>query len=442
MKRALLHTLMMAGLCMATLSAQDKPARPGGDDHPAAAGKRPPRRDHTKGKKPQQYSIEQAISDQAQLHTIAFNGLAFMTGDFGSSTFIPPGKVSDFFGFQYMRDIDAAGKGHNPMFLNRIAGNVLKILSEQQRGIFGQAAREQESLMREIALKRLPLIAAFHRELAGNLPDGSTGLNRAAVIEYCGDIFVLDARLAWQRGKTFGLVARSLNSSQKLALGAMKFGDFNTWPDIDREDASRPGWGAAPKLVSVGYMTLASEFFSWYAGSVEADTYFCPERHGTYFGGFYMKDMPAMGQKNYDIPTSLTGDTGAAFVDLLNNEQRFSLTGILDRQRSALKEIINVRRALSTKLRGFLRGDDPGESEIAALGRHYGELDGELAYEYAITFVSLYKTLDAEQRDKMAALRSFHGHENGTAFLYSDRVSMPEIPNSSFLFGTKKVAKP
>lgn len=47
------------------------------------------------------------------------------------------------------------------------------------------------------------------------------------------------------------------------------------------------------------HLTYASEFFSWYSGSVEADTYFCPERHGTYFGGFYMKDMPAMGKRDY-----------------------------------------------------------------------------------------------------------------------------------------------
>jgi len=44
-------------------------------------------------------------------------------------------------------------------------------------------------------------------------------------------------------------------------------------------------------------MTYASEMFSWYAGSVEADVYFCPERHATYFGSFYMKDIPAMGKQ-------------------------------------------------------------------------------------------------------------------------------------------------
>ena len=89
------------------------------------------------------YSLEQAVSDNAQLHTIAFSGLAFLTGDFGASTFIPPGKVCDFFGFQYMRDIDVAQKGHNPMFLNRVAGNVLHVLNDKQKQIFLDLAEQQ-----------------------------------------------------------------------------------------------------------------------------------------------------------------------------------------------------------------------------------------------------------------------------------------------------------
>ncbi|MEI6423191.1 MAG: hypothetical protein WCP55_13295 [Lentisphaerota bacterium] len=105
-----------------TVCGQQGPPR---DQRQNKEENKPPRNDARKGEYPQKYNIEQAVSDNAQLHTIAFSGLAFITGDFGASTFIPPGKVCDFFGFQYMRDIDAAQKGHNPMFLDRVAGNVL-----------------------------------------------------------------------------------------------------------------------------------------------------------------------------------------------------------------------------------------------------------------------------------------------------------------------------
>jgi phosphatidylethanolamine-binding protein (PEBP) family uncharacterized protein len=80
----------------------------------------PPDMESNNNKSPDEkkYSIEQAISDRAQLTTIGFSGLAFITGDFGASTFLPPGKVCDYFGFQFMSDIDAAEKGHNPMFVD------------------------------------------------------------------------------------------------------------------------------------------------------------------------------------------------------------------------------------------------------------------------------------------------------------------------------------
>ena len=90
-----------------------------------------------------QYTLEQAMSDNAQLSTIAFSGLAFITGSGGADTFFPPGKVADFFGFQYMRDVDTAGYGHNTTFLTRVASNVLHILNDSQKAKLVALAKEQ-----------------------------------------------------------------------------------------------------------------------------------------------------------------------------------------------------------------------------------------------------------------------------------------------------------
>ena len=79
------------------------------------------RKPRQKDSNEKQYNITQATSERAQLHTVAFSGLAFITGNFGADTFFPPGKVADFFGFQYMRDNDKNEKGHNTDFLTRIA---------------------------------------------------------------------------------------------------------------------------------------------------------------------------------------------------------------------------------------------------------------------------------------------------------------------------------
>ena len=111
-------------------------------DGPGERGKSPDRH---------RYSIEQAISDRAQLHTIAFDGLAFLTGDFGCDTFLPPGKVSDYFGFQYMRDIDAKEGGHNTSFLTRIADNMLAVLNDDQKAQLLALGKEQEDDIRRFA---------------------------------------------------------------------------------------------------------------------------------------------------------------------------------------------------------------------------------------------------------------------------------------------------
>ena len=382
-----------------------------------------------------QYTIEQAISDRAQLSTIAFSGLAFLTGDFGAATFMPPGKVCDFFGFQYMRDIDAAEKGHNPIFLTRIAGDVLQILNDRQRQMFADLAAEQAPQFEQLALKRMPLIEAFQREKDGTIPKGSAGLNRESVIRYVGDFYAFDAELSYRRSEVFGQVVASLTAEQKAAFAKMKFGDFNTWPDLDeREALKRPNPGTS-RFFHVAYMTYASEFFSWYAGSVEADTYFCPERHGTYFGSFYMKDMPAMGKRNYDISTAVTGDSGENFLSLLTAEQRGNITSITDRQRKLLAESVEVRRAISVELRKFLTGSQAGKAAVLTLGRHYGELDGEMSWVYATAFAKVGRTLTPEQRAACVKLRNLDGYHSAPAYLYSNPLpKLPALPNSDFLF--------
>lgn len=368
----------------------------------------------------QQYSIEQAVSDQAQLHTVAFNGLAFITGGFGAATFIPPGKVCDFFGFQYMRDIDAAQKGHNPMFLDRVAGSVLKTLNDDQRRIFESLARQQAVQMDDLARKRWLIIKAFCRELTSDIPAGSTGLNKDAVMRYVSEIFAFDAELSYRRAQVFGQVLSSFTPEQKAYFAKMKFGDFNTWPDVDVRPYKLPR--GTDKLVNVAYMTYASELFSWYAGSLLADTYFCPERHGTYFGGFYMKDMPAMGKRDFDISTSVTGDSGKEFLNILTMEQRKCISAIPDLQRMALQEIVGVRRAIAKELRKFLDGEQADKKKVLALGLRYGELDGEISYYYAVAFAKVNRTLTDEQRKAITKLRNLDGYTSAPAYIYSEPV--------------------
>ena len=400
-------------------------------------GRRREGRDGMRGGGPRQrYSIDQTVSDNAQLHTIAFSGLAFLTGDFGASTFIPPGKVCDYFGFQYMRDIDAAGKGHNPMFLNRVAGNVLQVLSEKQKQVFRDLAAEQAPQLESLARMRLPLIKAFHQQRDGVLPAGSTGLNKQAVAEYVGEIFARDAELSLRRAEAMAQVYRSLTDDQRSYFAKMKFGDFDSWPPLDQRDRPQERSRGRSKLHNVAYMTYVSEFFSWTAGSVEADAYFCPERHGTYFGGFYMKDMPAMGKRDFDISTSVTGDSGRDFLEaVLSPEQRRVIVATLDPQRQALEEIVTLRKSISTELRKLLVGTVPDRDKVVALGRRYGQLDGEMSWRYTMAFSEVNRTLTDDQRAALKRLRNLEGYQSAPYYLFSQAVqASPELESVDRFF--------
>ncbi|MBP7864834.1 MAG: hypothetical protein KA419_02710 [Acidobacteria bacterium] len=377
------------------------------------------------------YSIEQAVSDQAQLHTIAFDALAFLTGDLGCNTFLPPGKVADFCGFQYMRDVDANGLGHNTAFVPRAANNVLCILNADQKAKLVALAREQETLLTDFACRRFPLIKAFHRQLEGDVPAGSTGLDRGAVMRHSAGLYELDGQLSYQRARVLGEVLRSLTDSQRAYLARMAFGDSSTWPELPDQLDRR----SLSPTAHVAVMTYASEMFSWYAGNVEADTYFCPERHATYFGSFYLKDIPAMGNRNYAISTSLTGNSGEAFLATLTEPQRRLVTNLVDQQRADLGEIVRTRRAIATQLRRFMTEGSIDRSRVLALARRYGELDGEISYFYARAFAEVGRTLTPEQKAALRKLRNLDArYDCRGAYLYSRPIAMPVIPPTDFLF--------
>ena len=390
----------------------------------------PPPRGPQPRENARRYSIEQAVSDRAQLHTIAFDGLAFLTGDFGADTFLPPGKVSDYFGFQYMRDIDAKEGGHNTSFLTRIALNMLAILNDEQKGQLLALGKAQESDIRRFAEMRLPLIKAFRQNLEGDAPGGK-GLDRAAVMKYSANLYELDGELAYGRAKVMGGIIRSLSAEQKATLGRLKFGDSRTWPELAESLDKR----SMSHAVNVAVMTYASEMFAWYAGSIEADTYFCPERHGMYFGGFGMKTAPAMGKKDFSISTSLTGDSGAAFLAALTEAQRKNITDLVELQRQDLAEIVKTRRAIATELRRFQTGETADKEKVLALSKRYGELDGEMSHLYATAFARVGKTLTAQQKESLVKLRASSPADPKGPFLYSDPINMPKIENTDFLFG-------
>lgn len=379
------------------------------------------------------YNIEQAISDKAQGMTIAYDALAFLTGDLGSDSFFPPGKVADFWGFQYLRDNDSSEMGHAGDFLTSAAMNMLNTLTADQRAKLVALAQSQVSSISEYGYKRFILIDAFRRLLENDLPTGTTGLSADAVKAYSAQLYRLDGEISFARAQLMGSLITALDATQKAALDAMVGKGMLDWPDVE-EPSDIQG---LDRDVKVAVMTYAADMFSWYAGSIEADVYFCPERHGTYFGSFYLKDIPAMSDPTYAIPTDLTGNMGDTLLSTLTMDQAKLITSLVDIQRPSLTGIVSVREQISTELRKFKTGGTADSAIVLSLMEKYGQLDGDIIYNLAVNFNKVNQTLTSDQKAKLLAFRKEMldnlMYPSG-AYLYSHPIPMPEIPNTDFLF--------
>jgi hypothetical protein len=168
---------------------------------------------------------------------------------------------------------------------------------------------------------------------------------------------------------------------------------------------------------------------------VTADVYFCPERQGTYFGSFYLKDWPAMGNPNYTIDEQLTANSGQNFLNVLTQDQKNLIDGLVSVQKSSLLALVDTRENISNELRKFLKGGVASSSAIQTLSEEYGSYDGEIIYAYATAFSQVYKSMNLTQKNQILTLANDLGYISPSgAFLYSDPISMPSVENTDFLF--------
>ncbi|MEI6046948.1 MAG: Ig-like domain repeat protein, partial [Chloroflexota bacterium] len=237
--------------------------------------------------------------------------------------------------------------------------------------------------------------------------------------------------LSYNRAVVVGGIITSFTDEQKAYLAKMEFNNYLSWPDVAEDESIKKGL-TDNEFVAV--MTYASELFSWYKGNLDADVYFCPERHGTYFGGFYMKDYPAMNNPDYFISTEVTGDSGQGFLNALNTEQKALVIGIIEEQRAALTEIAQVRTTVSTELRKAISGGTIDKALVYSLIERYGELDGQMSALYASRFSAVKKTLTDAQMATLIELRNLDVVPLG-AYRFSTPIAMPVISNTDFMFG-------
>jgi phosphatidylethanolamine-binding protein (PEBP) family uncharacterized protein len=390
----------------------------------------------------------QTVSDQAQSMTIAFDGLAFVTGSFCAQTFYPPGKVADFFGFQYLRDNDPSAMGHNTDFTTLTADPILVLLNDAQLKILSDLGTAEATLNDNYGYARFPLAKAFRRLNDGDLPAGKTGLSRDAVKAYSAYLFSIDGEMSYLRAKAYASVLGSMDATQRATLAAIKGKGSLEWTQPTQVQVA----AVLAKYPGQMMRTYAGEMLAWYLGNIDADVYFCPERQGTYFGSFFMKDIKAMNNPSYTIDSNMTAEMGDAFLASLNTVQKAQVTGLVTEQKADLISIVAKRDEISSTLRNFLRsGGTVDKATVISLARRYGELDGDISYLYATRFSSVGTSLTSSQKTTLTALRKTATAETGgspdydnlcgNGYLYSAPLkTLPTVMNTDFMFGVCRAA--
>ncbi len=375
------------------------------------------------------YTMTQTLSDEAQLTTLAFDGLAMLTGNLDAQSFFPPGKVADYTGFQYLRDNTPDGLGHNTSFMTNCANNVLYILNDSQLAQLITLGKVQQANINNYGYQRYVLMQGFRRLMDGHLPSGTTGLSLSAVKQASNALYKVDGQIAFDRALLYANIYKSMaggtpcnsdsTTTQLAYLDHMKAVGFSGWPTLttDQLNSIQARTKDLDNGVVVAVMTYAGDIFSWYAGALDADVYFCPERHGTYYGGFYIKDAPAVGHEGYQISTTLTATAGKALSDstegYVTAGQATLMSSLVDTQRSNLytgaTNIVGIRTQIATLLRSLLTSTANSadtNAQVLALSGTYGDLDGENNYHYATVFAQVYNSMSADQKANLAALRA------------------------------------
>lgn len=376
------------------------------------------------------FDMKQTLSDGAQRGTIAFDGLAFLTGNFCACSFLPPGKVADYFGFQYVRDNDITGMGHTTDFLTVIANNLLSVLDSNQKEQIIALATAEVAEVNQYAYDRFPMIDAFVRLRDKKYPAGSPRLDLAMLQSYSAKLYRLDGEISIERAKLYGKIIRSLTLSQKNYLDSVFKLGMKYMPVLPEQIDKRP----LNNNQFVGVMSIAGDIFTWYVGTLETDVYFCPERQGNYFGGFYIKDAPAMGNHGYSIDTSLTQHGGEMFLAALTPNQASLITEIVSKQKLALITLVEKRTNIAKLLRGYFTSDTIDTSAVLRLSEEYGALDAEISYYYATNFSNVGWSLTQAQIDTLHKLRNLDNYPCVGSYVYSDSIGMPSVGNTDAFF--------
>ena len=135
-----------------------------------------------------------------------YDAVTWYSGNLCGDSFLPGGKIADFFGYQYQRDLSPNNTGHMTTFVTYSSKAFLSVLSPAQTAILTAYAANYsayQNLTTQYVMMRFPIYKAFRQLLNGSLPTGTSGLNLTALLSYSQSLYEIDAQIAIMKAEAF-----------------------------------------------------------------------------------------------------------------------------------------------------------------------------------------------------------------------------------------------
>ena len=230
------------------------------------------------------------LESRPEQNTFGYAGLAWLTDNLCSDSFLPPGKIGEFMGFQFIRDSEPNGLGHNSQFSDYISQYIFTKLTDGQLALLASLANDPSHLntTKFVLTSRADMSNSLRKLLLSS--DKLSYLNLDAVAKVYGEIQQSNGLIILERAKKIGSIIRDMSQTLKAEIKEF-FSPFllNTSNLSSIKDESRqrfkvlgipPGinttlWNGLPWRDDSLMVTLGNQLMAWLTDDV--GVYFAPE---------------------------------------------------------------------------------------------------------------------------------------------------------------------
>ena len=139
------------------------------------------------------------LTSPPEQNTFGYACLAWLTGNVCSDSFLPPGKIGELMGFQFIRDSEPNGLGHNSQFSDYISQYIFTKLTDDQMMTINSIQADA------VYVENTKLVLSLRQDMSSSLrkllvsPTSLADLNLRAVADVYGKMQTVNGLIILRR---------------------------------------------------------------------------------------------------------------------------------------------------------------------------------------------------------------------------------------------------